>query len=242
MITRSPRSTCTALCSPAAKSESAEWGSPWLPVDRITWRSGGTATRSSSAATRSSGTRRYPSSLATRTFRSMLMPRSATRRPCSTASVSICWMRWMWEANVATKIRPWARRKRSRGAEPPSISETLWPGRARVDEAEVLLVAVGEEDGAEAVALCQRIREVGDHVVDAGHLVRVGEHEPAIDGDHVVAGLDEHHVQADLTEASQRDEPDGGLGRNGFHRSSFRLRASMLAPGLRHPEISRRCC
>ncbi len=73
--------------------------------------------------------------------------------------------------------------------------------------ADVVLVTVREDDGAEAVALGERVGKVGNDVVDSRQLV-VGKHEAAIDGDHVIATLDEHHVQPDLAEAAERDEPD----------------------------------
>ena len=58
VTTRSPRATCTYLCSPAAMSASAEFGSPWLPVERMTWRSGGSAINPSSGTRTPAGTRR----------------------------------------------------------------------------------------------------------------------------------------------------------------------------------------
>jgi hypothetical protein len=88
---------------------------------------------------------------------------------------------------------------------------------------DVVLVAVGEEEGAEALALGQRVGKIGNDVVDAGHLVGIREHEPAVHGDQVVAELDQHHVEADLAEAAQGYEADGRLGQR-FHRDSFRSR------------------
>ena len=85
--------------------------------------------------------------------------------------------------------------------------------------ADVVLVAMREEDRAKVAALGQRVREVGDHVVDAGQLV-IGKHQPAVDGDEIVAGLDEHHVQTDLAEAAEGDEPNCGV-----HATPFGLRS-----------------
>src|SRR5439155_6912100 len=45
---------------------------------------------------------------------------------------------------------------------------------------------------------------------DPRHLV-VGEHEAAVDGEEVVARLQDHHVEADLPEAAEGDDPDGRL-------------------------------
>ena len=60
--------------------------------------------------------------------------------------------------------------------------------------------------------LGQEVREVRDHVVHARHLV-VREHQAAVDGQEVLARLDQHHVEADLAEATERDDPDAGLDR-----------------------------
>ena len=57
-ITRSPAPTETSLCSPAAMRETAEWVSPWLPVDRMTWRRAGSSPSSSRVTRRPSGTLR----------------------------------------------------------------------------------------------------------------------------------------------------------------------------------------
>jgi len=73
--------------------------------------------------------------------------------------------------------------------------------------ADVVFVTVREHDAAEALALGERVGEVRDDVVDSRQLV-VGEHEAAVDGDDVIAAFDEHHVQPDLAETSERDEPD----------------------------------
>ncbi len=74
--------------------------------------------------------------------------------------------------------------------------------------ADVVLVAVGEEDGAQAIGIAQHVAEVRDHEVDPGHLL-LGEHQPDVDGDHVVALLVEHHVAADLAESAEGDDPQG---------------------------------
>ena len=73
--------------------------------------------------------------------------------------------------------------------------------------AHVVLVAVGEQDREEALALGERVGEVGDDVVDPRHLV-VGEHEAAVDRDDLVGVLDEHHVEADLAEPAERNQAD----------------------------------
>ena len=54
-MTRSPAPTVKCRCSPAAISDSAEFCSPWLPVDRITWWSAGKSASSSSGSSTPSG-------------------------------------------------------------------------------------------------------------------------------------------------------------------------------------------
>ncbi len=54
-MTRSSSPTVKCLCSPAAMSARAEFGSPWLPVERITWRWAGSSARSSSGHSTPSG-------------------------------------------------------------------------------------------------------------------------------------------------------------------------------------------
>ena len=51
---------------------------------------------------------------------------------------------------------------------------------------------------------CFDVGDVGDDEVDAEHLL-VGEHEAGVDGDHVVAVLEQHHVLADLAETAEGD-------------------------------------
>ena len=76
--------------------------------------------------------------------------------------------------------------------------------------ADVVLVAVGQDNRAEPFTPAEHVREIGDDVIDAGQLV-VREHEPAIDGDQIFARLDQHHIEADLAETSQGDQSDDGL-------------------------------
>ena len=71
--------------------------------------------------------------------------------------------------------------------------------------AHVVLVAVREEHGAQLFGVGVEVGVVGNDEVDAEHLL-VGEHEPDVDDDDVVAVLEQHHVAPDLTEAAERDD------------------------------------
>ena len=69
--------------------------------------------------------------------------------------------------------------------------------------ADVVLVAVGEDDGAQAGRVFHDVGEIGQHQVDAGH-VGAGEHEPEIDEDHVPVDLKGTTITPDLAETAQK--------------------------------------
>ena len=96
----------------------------------------------------------------------------------------------------------------------------------------MVLVAVRQQHPAEAVAPGEGVGEVRDHVVDAGQLV-VGEHEATVDGEQVVAALDEHHVEADLAEPAQGNEAH-----RGFHEDSFPDRRFIVPLGIPVPKFT----
>ena len=82
--------------------------------------------------------------------------------------------------------------------------------------ADVVLVGVGDEEGAELGAVLLEIGDVGDDEVDAEHLL-VREHEPTVDDDDVVAVLEEVHVLADLAHPAERDDAErAGFVSHGF--------------------------
>ena len=57
-------------------------------------------------------------------------PTTTTFRPHSTATSAACCMRWMFEANDATRIFPVRSGKIERNASPTSRSEPVFPGRS----------------------------------------------------------------------------------------------------------------
>ena len=73
------------------------------------------------------------------------------------------------------------------------------------DGADVVLVAVGEEDAPDLVLVLDEIGEVGDDHVDAVHVV-VGEAHAHVHHDDVAAVLVYRQVLADLVETAQRDD------------------------------------
>ena len=73
------------------------------------------------------------------------------------------------------------------------------------ERADVILVAVRQEDGANRLATLGEIREVGEDQVDPEVLV-AREREPGVDDQRGPVGLEYGHVLADLTEAAERDD------------------------------------
>ncbi len=103
------------------------------------------------------------------------------------------------EAVLAQAIGHERQRERSAVDRDREVAEQV---RKRAD---VILVAVGQHHSAKRLALAEKIGEIGDDVVDPQHLV-IGKHEAAVHGDQILAELDQHHVEADLAEPTQRDQ------------------------------------
>ena len=53
----------------------------------------------------------------------------------------------------------------------------------------------------------QQIRNVGNDEIDAQQIC-VRKHQAAVDGNEIVARLDQHHVEPDLTETAEGNEAD----------------------------------
>jgi hypothetical protein len=77
------------------------------------------------------------------------------------------------------------------------------------------------------LALVDDVADVGDHKVDAEHVLG-GEHEAAVYGDAVVAVLEQHHVLADLTETAEGDDA-----KQGFSHKAPSQKAHLLRLGIR---------
>ena len=71
--------------------------------------------------------------------------------------------------------------------------------------ADVVLMAVREDDAADVTDTFLQPRDVRDHEVDAEHLL-LREHEPGVDDHDVIAAAQRHHVAADLAQTAKRDE------------------------------------
>ena len=71
----------------------------------------------------------------------------------------------------------------------------------------MILVGVSDQEGADLLPVLTQVADVGDDQVDPEHLL-IGEHEPAVDDDDVVAVLEDVHVLADLPDASEGDDAE----------------------------------
>src|SRR4029453_1968034 len=102
----------------------------------------------------------------------------------------------------------------------------------------MIFVPMRQDDRAEPRAPGQGVREIRDDVIDPGQLV-VGNHEPAIDRNEVVPGLDQHHVEADLAEATEGDQADNGLHGTPFLKAERWYHPVLPPPNFGDGEISR---
>ena len=76
------------------------------------------------------------------------------------------------------------------------------------DAADVVLMAVGDEQALDLILILHHKGEVGDDHIDAEHII-VGENEAAVHDDHIAAALIDRHVLAYFAEAAQRIDMDG---------------------------------
>ena len=73
--------------------------------------------------------------------------------------------------------------------------------------ADVVLVGMGDHEGADVLPSFPEVRDVRDDEVDPEHLL-VREHQPAVDDDDVGAVLEDVHVLADLPHPAERDDAE----------------------------------
>ena len=86
--------------------------------------------------------------------------------------------------------------------------------------ADVVLVGVGDQERPDVGLALLEVGDVGNDEVDPEHLL-VGEHQPAVDHDDVVAVLEHVHVLADLADAAERDDPEDRVG--GRHQACWKI-------------------
>ena len=86
--------------------------------------------------------------------------------------------------------------------EPRSVDGDIQLLEQKGERADVVLVGMGDHDGAHFVAVLQQVGKVGDHEVHAEHF-GAGKHQPGVDDDNIVAVLDHGGVHPNLADASQ---------------------------------------
>src|SRR5262249_9809469 len=80
--------------------------------------------------------------------------------------------------------------------------ELVQQARQRAD---VVLVAVRQDNAAQQTGVVAQIGEVGEEEVDAQSRA-LGKEDPAVDRHGGTLGLDQHHVEADLAETTERND------------------------------------
>ena len=99
--------------------------------------------------------------------------------------------------------------------------------------ADVVLVAVGQQDPPELSGPLGQVGEVGHDGVDAGHLGR-GKQHPRIQEEEVLLPLEDHRVQPELSEPPERNETQGagGVGTGSSESSSPLLTCLQHSPEI----------
>ena len=82
------------------------------------------------------------------------------------------------------------------------------------DGADVVLVAVGQDDGHDVIQPVLDVGEIRQDQVNAG-LGFLGEEDAAVDDQQLAVDLEDGHVAADLPQAAERDDPQGVLAAGG---------------------------
>src|SRR5262245_23460124 len=85
-----------------------------------------------------------------------------------------------------------------------AIARDVDLGKKIRDGADVIFVAMGQNEGADLVAILLEERQIGHHQIDTEEL-GIGKHHAAVHNDDVVGVPDGGHVHAELAEAAERD-------------------------------------
>src|SRR5258707_1293924 len=127
-------------------------------------------------------------------------------------------MREINEAKVATMIRPGAARKTRSKASSMTASESVQPGRSalvlsdnnastpRFENSASFEPVVDDDPQKRNIVPVGQVVQIGDDVIQAKHVI-FGELQAGIDNNGFRAVLESHHVFADLSQSTQRDDP-----------------------------------
>jgi hypothetical protein len=79
---------------------------------------------------------------------------------------------------------------------------------------DVVLVAVGQDDGHNVIEPVLDVGEIGQDEVDAG-LGLLREEDTAVDDEQLAVDFEDSHVSADLAQSTQGNDPKGAFGKAG---------------------------
>ena len=96
--------------------------------------------------------------------------------------------------------------------------------------ADVILMSVGQDQGADVFAMLLQVGEIRRNNVHAKEF-RVGEHHSRVDYDDVVTVADRHRVHPELAESAERDDLQLTIGHK-FHRTLLRRCSALLRVGM----------
>ena len=94
--------------------------------------------------------------------------------------------------------------------EPCSVYGDVYLFQEISESADVVLVAVSDNDSAELVAVAFNISKIRDNDVYTGH-ISVRESKTAVENEHIVRALENCHILAYLIETAERYYPDGSM-------------------------------
>ena len=65
----------------------------------------------------------------------------------------------------------------------------------------MVFMSMGNKNAVNALLFVREIAGIGDNKIDSKHFI-IGEHQPTINNDDIVAVLNDHHVLSDFSQAS----------------------------------------
>ncbi len=83
-----------------------------------------------------------------------------------------------------------------------AVNRNVQFGKYPRQRADMVLVSVGEDDGADMLAVLQQVGDIGDNDVHPEQL-GFGKHEPGVNDDDVVAPANGHAIHAKFAESAE---------------------------------------
>ena len=86
-----------------------------------------------------------------------------------------------------------------------AIDRNVQLGKDRGQSANVIFVAMREDDGTNMITVLEQIGDVGNDDIDAQEF-GFGEHQSGVDDDDVIGPADGHAVHPELAQAAERND------------------------------------